>query len=91
MAEEEAISWGAVDDKQRAKALVVTLYECLKSKIGNPEKAFCIFDANMEGTITVQEFEWVLHTFGQEKLTEGDINVLVTVAHGSHSPTKIIK
>lgn len=68
----------------------MTLYDSLKSKIGNPEKAFSIFDANNEGTIQVSEFEKVLHTFGKDKLTEGDVHTIVLIAHGK-TPSKIIK
>lgn len=68
----------------------MTLYDSLKSKIGNPEKAFSIFDANNEGTILVPEFEKVLRTFGTGKLSEGDIHTIVLIAHGKN-PSKVIK
>jgi len=56
------------------------LHDCLKAKIGNPEKAFSIFDANNEGTILVPEFEKVLQTFGKDRLTEGDVHTLIMIA-----------
>ncbi len=68
----------------------MTLHDCLKSKIGNPEKAFSIFDANNEGTILVSEFEKVLQTFGKDRLTEGDVHTLTMIAHGKN-PSKVIK
>jgi len=58
----------------------LTIHDSLRSKIGNPEKAFSIFDSNNEGTISVNDFEKVLHTFGKDNLTEGNINILIQLA-----------
>jgi len=78
--ENESIQWGGIEDVQKAKHCILTLHDCLKAKIGNPEKAFSIFDANNEGTILVPEFEKVLQTFGKDRLTEGDVHTLIMIA-----------
>ena len=76
----EQIQWGDIEDIQKAKHCVLTIHDSLRSKIGNPEKAFSIFDSNNEGTISVNDFEKVLHTFGKDNLTEGNINILIQLA-----------
>jgi len=75
----------------KGKQLIVTLYESLKQKIGNPEKAFSIFDANFEGRISVNEFERVIITFGKDVFKEADIHLLIQIAKGENESTKVIK
>jgi Ca2+-binding EF-hand superfamily protein len=75
----------------RGKFLIVTLFECLKSKIGNPEKAFSIFDANFSKEISVNEFERVIITFGKDSFKEVDIHTLLTIAKGDNENAKTIR